>query len=99
MERKASGDTFRYAALRDSLSKPATVKHGTMNDDLRVNDDSSRFTIRAIPVSSQLRGYIELNTIFRIRANNDFEKNMFKLMNNAVFGKTNVRDRVRLVTR
>ncbi|XP_025829852.1 uncharacterized protein LOC112904318 [Agrilus planipennis] len=43
--------------------------------------------------SDWLKSFIDLNTDFRMKSNSDFEKNLFKLIINSVFGKFLERDR------
>ena len=56
-----------------------------LNHGLRLNE-----VYRVIHFNQEawLKEYIDMNTELRKQANNDFEKDFFKLMNSSVFGKS-----------
>ena len=82
----------KYVAQINSLKQ--ALKHGLKFKKI--------FTFIEFNQNQWLKPYIDMNTELRKAAKNDFEKDLFKLMNNSVFGKTmeNIRKHrdIKLVT-
>ena len=89
-------ETAREKKLLATLynKKHYVIYYRNLQQCIQNRKNLPRTAIRTISMASRI--YRTHDTNFRILANNEFEKNLYKLMNNAVFDKTmeNVRNYV-----
>ena len=71
--------------LRDKKKYVVHIRLQALNHGLKLKKDDR---VKEFSQEAWLKKYIDMNTELRKKASNDFEKDFFKLMNNAVFGKT-----------
>ena len=86
----------------ESAEKPVANLHDKTVYDINIRNLKQESNYGLVLIMDWLKTYIDMNTDLRQKAKNNFEKDFFKLMDNAVFGKTmeNVRTRrdIKLVT-
>ena len=101
---KQHGESFTYKSVPKLIpnlnDKVNYILHGkTLSLYLRLGMKVERINrVLRFVQYPWLKPYIEFNTDMRKKAKNSFEKDLFKLFNNAIFGKTleNVRKRQRV---
>ena len=71
-----------------SAEKPVANLHDKTVYDINIRNLKQESNYGLVLIMDWLKTYIDMNTDLRQKAKNNFEKDFFKLMDNAVFGKT-----------
>ena len=72
----------------ESAEKPVAYLHDKTVYDINIRNLKQESNYGLVLIMDWLKTYIDMNTDLRQKAKNNFEKDFFKLMDNAVFRKT-----------